>query len=100
MPKKRIRFTIMHELGHIFLDHSEHSELAESEANYFARYSLAPPPLIHMLGIEDYIELSERFNLSKECAFHAMRSYQKWLHFGLSHYTPHERKIITLFTVA
>ena len=32
MPKRRIRFTIMHELGHIWLDHTEHSELAEAEA--------------------------------------------------------------------
>lgn len=33
-PAERIRFTVMHELGHITLDHSEHSDLAESEANY------------------------------------------------------------------
>lgn len=37
MPKERIKFTIMHEIGHIRLDHTEHSELAEAEANYFAK---------------------------------------------------------------
>ena len=45
MLKERIRFTIMHEIGHIVLDHSEHSELAEAEANFFAKYALAPPHL-------------------------------------------------------
>ena len=31
MPEHRIRFSIMHEIGHIVLDHSEDSELAEKE---------------------------------------------------------------------
>ena len=47
MYDRRIRFTIMHEIGHIVLDHTEHSDLAESEANFFAKYALAPPPLVH-----------------------------------------------------
>ena len=37
MYDRRIRFTIMHEIGHIVLDHTEHSDLAESEANFFAK---------------------------------------------------------------
>ena len=100
MPKRRIRFTIMHELGHIWLDHTEHSELAEAEANHFAKYSLAPPPLIHQLQIEDYIELAERFELSEECAYYAMQFYNKWLRFGSEHYSEHEKKLISLFRVA
>ncbi|MCM1523224.1 MAG: ImmA/IrrE family metallo-endopeptidase [Ruminococcus sp.] len=98
MPPHRIRFTILHELAHIILDHSEHSEVAESEANYFAKYALAPPPLVHMLEIEDYLELSDRFDLSSQCAYYAMQSYWNWLRFGSSQYLEHETKIISLFT--
>lgn len=100
MPERRIRFTIMHELGHIWLDHTEHSELAEAEANFFAKYSLAPPPLIHQLQIEDYIELAEKFELSEDCAYFAMQFYAKWLRFGPRDYQTHELKLISLFKVA
>lgn len=43
----------MHEIGHIVLDHSEGSELAEVEARFFAKYALAPPPLIHKLRLQN-----------------------------------------------
>lgn len=97
MSKHHIRFTIMHELGHIILDHSEHSDLAESEANYFAKYALAPPPLVHKLQIEDYIELSERFDISYECALYAMRKYSMWLRYGSLDFLAHEVTLISLF---
>ncbi len=29
VPDRRIRFTIMHEIGHIIFDHTEHSVLAQ-----------------------------------------------------------------------
>lgn len=97
MPKKRIRFTIMHELGHIILDHSEDSELAESEANYFAKYALAPPPLIHRLYVEDYIELATVFDLSDECAFYSMQKYNKWLAYHSRHQSGYEITLVSLF---
>ena len=37
-----VNHTIMHEIGHIVLDHSEDSELAEKEVKFFAKYALAP----------------------------------------------------------
>lgn len=97
MPHHRIRFTIMHEIGHIILDHSEHSDLAESEANYFAKYALAPPPLINRLEIEDYLELADCFDLSHECALYSMKKYNKWLMYGPSKLLDHETALITLF---
>lgn len=100
MPERRIRFTIMHELGHIWLDHTEHSELAEAEANFFAKYSLAPPPLIHQLHIEDYVDLAYKFGISLTCAYYAMQSYAKWLKYGPSEYQTHELVLIELFKVA
>lgn len=100
IPKERIKFTIMHEMGHIRLDHTEHSELAEAEANYFAKYSLAPPPLIHQLHIEDYVDLAYKFGISLTCAYYAMQSYAKWLKYGPSEYQTHELVLIELFKVA
>lgn len=97
MPDRRIRFTIMHEIGHIVLDHTEHSELAESEANYFAKYALAPPPLVHELKIGDYLELAEKFDLSHECAYYSINKYSKWLRYGSPELLKHEILLISLF---
>lgn len=97
LPPRRIRFTIMHELGHIFLDHTEHSDLAESEANYFAKYALAPPPLVHELEIEDYVELADRFDISYECAYYCMKKYNSWLRYGSKYYQDNEITLISLF---
>ena len=98
LPSRRIRFTIMHELGHIFLDHTEHSDLAESESNYFAKYALAPPPLVHTLQIQDYVELADRFDISYECAFYCMQKYSKWFRYGAADYLDNELALISLFT--
>lgn len=87
----------MHEIGHIILDHTEHSELAEREAKYFAKYALAPPPLVYKLKIGDYLELAEKFDLSYECAYYSMKKYSKWLKYGSSELLDHEITLISLF---
>lgn len=97
MPHHRIRFTIMHEIGHIILDHTEHSELVESEANYFAKYALAPPPLIHNLGICDYVELAEKLDLSLQCAYYSMNKYFQWLKYVWPELSDYEITLISLF---
>ena len=69
MTKKgygRINNTIMHEIGHIVLDHSEDSELAEKEVKFFAKYALVPPVLVHKLKLAANMNLSlesEEFRL-------------------------------------
>lgn len=55
---KRINFTIMHEIGHIVLDHTEDSELAKKEADFFAKFALAPPVLIHRMKLETVEDIS------------------------------------------
>lgn len=100
MPTERIRFTIMHELAHIELEHTEGSELAEAEANFFAKYALAPPPLVHYVKPDDYLELSKYFELSKELAFYSMKFYNKWLKYGSSYYLDYEVTMINLFCLA
>ena len=98
--RERIRFTIMHEIGHIVLEHTEHSELAESEANFFAKYSLAPPPLVNKIKPEDYMDIAEAFDLSQECAYYAMSFYNKWLQYGSSEFLDYELQLLSLFDKA
>ena len=75
----RIRFTILHEIAHIVLKHKEESDLAEAEANFFAKYMIAPPVLVAMANPSDYIDVANIFNLSDECAWNSFNYYQKWL---------------------
>lgn len=72
----RINNTITHECGHIVMDHLETSELAEAEAKFFAKYALAPPPLVHQLGLKDPYEIMARFDISLEAAFYAYNYYK------------------------
>lgn len=97
MIKERVRFTIMHEVGHIALDHTMHSQLAESEANFFAKYSLTPPPLVHKIQPEDYTDLIDAFEISSECAFYAMNNYINWLNNGGAKYKEYELVMLSLF---
>ena len=76
---QRVRFTIMHEIGHYLLKHYEISDLAEAEANFFAKFLLAPPILVHLIKPTDYMEIAETFDVSHEFAYNAFVYYQKWL---------------------
>ena len=78
-PYKRINNTIMHEIAHIVLDHLEESELAEAEANFFAKYAIAPPVLIHRYHLSTADDIQERFCISHEAAKNVMIYYKKWL---------------------
>ena len=64
----RINNTIMHEIGHIALDHSEDSELAEKEVKFFAKYALVPPILVHKLKIDNPTDIADIFGVSFEAA--------------------------------
>lgn len=57
--EKTIRFTLAHELGHIRLGHTVDDEIADKEANCFARNLLCPVQLIQgydLSTVEDYVE--------------------------------------------
>ena len=79
---ERIKFTIM---------------LAEAEANFFAKYSLAPPPLVHRISPDDYFDIAEAFDISVEYASYAMDYYKKWLKFGERDYTNVEIDLLRQF---
>lgn len=75
----RCRFTMMHEAGHIWLNHIYPGEIAEAQANFFARFCLAPPVLVHHFQCEYERDVASHFRISDECARHAWNHYQGWL---------------------
>lgn len=93
----RINHTIFHEIGHIVLDHSEDSELAEKEVKFFAKYALVPPVLVHKLKLDNPMDIADIFAVSFEAARYAFSYYQKWLQYGSSDYTDYEIKLLNLF---
>lgn len=96
----RVNNTIMHEIGHIVLDHSEDSELAEKEVQFFAKYALAPPVLIHKFKLDTPKSISQMFEISYEAACYAYDYYQKWLRRYYGTYTDYEHRILYLFDQA
>ena len=100
MDYGRINNTIMHEIGHIVLDHSEDSELAEKEVRFFAKYALVPPVLVHKLKLNNPYTISDIFDVSFEAACYALSYYKKWLQYGSDEYTDYEVKLLHLFEIA
>lgn len=68
----RIRFSLMHELGHHILGHTgNRSASQEAEANYFASNLLAPRLVIHASGCRTPEETAALFDISAEAALYA-----------------------------
>lgn len=94
---ERINNTIMHEIGHIVLDHTEDSELAEKEVKFFAKYALCPPVLVHKLKLRTVDEIKSEFMISYQAASYALSYYKKWKKYGEKEYTNYELNMIELF---
>ena len=77
---ERQNWTILHEIGHIVLDHTGYSDLEEDEANFFAKYAIAPPVLIHEIGAKTFVDIYDAFDISMEAALYAFNYYQRWKH--------------------
>ncbi len=93
---ERIRFTLMHEVGHITMGHREESDLAKKMADYFAAYSLAPSPIIMKYHCEDYLEVADMFVISTESAYYTFQRYNNWYEFG-GRIKDYEKALIALF---
>ena len=79
LPSGRIRFSLMHELGHILLDHYDNCYPdMEQEANYFASNILAPRMAIHYSKCQNQNDVSRLFGLTNEAAQYAYDDYRKW----------------------
>ena len=96
-----IRWTIFHEIGHIYLGHHDNplgnEEAEEDEANFFAKYAMCPPPLLHVTHCENALDVYNRFNTSDEFAGYAFAYYQTWLNRGPTDYLAYEVKLLALF---
>ncbi|MDO5297086.1 MAG: ImmA/IrrE family metallo-endopeptidase [bacterium] len=104
MNKNRVKMTVMHEIGHAVLGHHNwiNQELAEAEANFFAKYALAPPPLVHLIKPSCPSDVARAFSLSYEAAQYAYNYYLKlkywYLKYGISR--DYEQRLLTLFAQA
>lgn len=86
MPNGRIRFSLMHELGHILLNHGdEHSPKMEQEANYFSSHLLAPRMAIHYAECKNEADVSRLFQVTSEAALYALNDYKKWYKWTVYH---------------
>lgn len=80
---KRIYFTKLHEIGHIYLNHFIYFEetilnrsnmtkskykVLENEANCFARNVIAPAVIVKHLKLDTPIKISKYFGITKQCA--------------------------------
>lgn len=97
-PMGRQRFTLLHEIGHVVPGHLGESEIAEAEANFFAKFAIAPPSLVNVIGPSDYMDIADAFGLSAECALNSWTYYRRWLCSGGE--KPYERTLRDLFVVA
>lgn len=79
---QRVRFTIMHEIGHIEMGHKQESELARKIADYYSAYALAPSPLIDYYKCEDYVDIVDKFDVSPPCADFCFQRYTNGLKYG------------------
>lgn len=83
MPKERIRFSLMHELGHAML-----STENETLANQFASQILIPRSILIYSSLTDIVSVSKLFCVSKEAASYALLDVRK-------HTTAHRTDIDT-----
>ena len=96
---ERQNWTILHEIGHIVLDHTGHSEHEEDEANFFAKYAIAPPVLVHKIGAECPQDIYEVFDISFEAAVYAYEYYCSWKarYERINRLTVYEEKLLALY---
>lgn len=99
---ERQNFTLLHEVGHVVLDHSGSSyksEREEAEADFFAKYAIAPPALVHALHLKSAKEIFRVFNISRKESVYAFKYYCKWLkqHNHKDRYESYESQLINLY---
>ena len=87
---KRIRFSLMHELGHYILGHKEESIENEQEADYFASYILAPRIAIIRTGCRTADDIHDQFEVSYAAANRILSEVQCQRGIG---WTDHDEKI-------
>lgn len=98
---ERSNMTILHEIGHASLGHYDgmDAEVAETEARFFAKYAIAPPPLVHLIVPSCPQDIESAFVISLEAAYYAFDYYRKWLkqYQQTGVHSEYERRLLRLF---
>lgn len=97
---ERINMTLLHEIGHCVLDHIGRSDEEEAEAKFFAKYAVAPPPLIHRLSDKSVMPIAAAFCISFEAAEIASNYYKKWLAYRGDREIDYEIRLLQLFNIS
>ncbi len=74
----RVRFSLMHELGHAILGHRSGSPEEEHEADTFASWMLCPRVDLCLCERLTTTELSDRYDISLSAAGYVLRDYPDW----------------------
>lgn len=74
---ERSNMTILHEIGHAVLGHTDDtdSEVAEAEASFFAKYAIAPPSLIFQMHLDSPPKIAKVFCISNEASCYVWNYY-------------------------
>lgn len=93
---ERTRFSVMHELGHVFLQTP-----VEETADTFSSHILAPRIMIHKNGCQNAEQIHETFGLSYTASNRALSDYRQWFT-GISRRSPRtplavEQKLESMF---
>lgn len=96
---KRQNWTILHEIGHIVLDHTGHGAKEEDEANFFAKYAIAPPVLVYKIGASCPEDIYNAFDISFEVAKYAYGYYCSWKrrYNSMKRFSEYEIQLLALF---
>ncbi len=96
-----IRWTVFHEIGHIYLGHHDNppgnEQTEEDEANFFAKYAMCPPPLLNATECRCPQDVLDKFNTSGQFSGFAFEYFQNWLVNGPRNYLPYEIEMLKLF---
>lgn len=77
-PDRRIRFSLMHELGHHILEHKSDLPQNELEADYFASNMLAPRIAIYYAKCKYRKDIEEIFNVSSAASYRIAQDFIVW----------------------
>ena len=93
---ERLNWTLLHEIAHCVLDHTGCGEYEEEEADFFAKYAIAPPVLVKGIGATSPFDIWTNFNISFEAAVYAYDYYRTWnrKHLAMGCYTDYEIELI------
>lgn len=98
IQESRLNMSILHEIGHCVLDHStdKNYKRRESEAKFFAKYAIAPLPLVHQFQPTCLEDIENIFHTSSEASMYIFNNYKKWLSYS-QEYKDYEIEILNQF---